>query len=66
MPKFYLHRTGKTPTAVHPFVKQMSLREDKQQPFLNPRQMIQGWQNLASSTYRKISLIISRLIRDEP
>ncbi|MBW4431229.1 MAG: hypothetical protein KME28_05710 [Pelatocladus maniniholoensis HA4357-MV3] len=66
MPKFYLHRTGKIPTAVHPFVKQTGFREDKQQPFLNLRKIIRGWQNMASSTYRKISLMISRLIRDEP
>ncbi|EHC17979.1 hypothetical protein [Fischerella thermalis] len=66
MPKYYLHQTGKIPTAVHPFVKQTSIREDKQQPFLNLRKMIRGWQNIASSTYRKISLAIARLIRNEP
>lgn len=66
MPKYYLHRTGKIPTAVHPFVKQTGFREDKQQPFLNLRKIIRGWQNIASSTCRKISLTISHLIRDEP
>jgi hypothetical protein len=73
MPKFYLHRTGKIPTAVHPFVKQTDFREEKQKPFLNPRKMIQGWQNIASSTYSKIAIAlallavgIARLIRNEP
>ncbi|MDZ8087085.1 MAG: hypothetical protein RMY16_16230 [Nostoc sp. DedQUE12b] len=66
MPKFYLHRAGKIPTAVHPFVKQTGFREDKQKPFLNPREMIRGWQNIASSTYRKINIAIARLIRDKP
>jgi hypothetical protein len=66
MPKYYLHRTGKIPTAVHPFVKQTGFREDQQQPFLNLRKIIRGWQKIASSTYGKISLMISRLIRDEP
>ncbi|BAU08394.1 MULTISPECIES: hypothetical protein [Fischerella] len=47
-------------------MQQTSIREDKQQPFLNLRKMIRGWQNIASSTYRKISLAIARLIRDEP
>lgn len=65
MPKFYLHRTGKIPTAVHPFVKQKSVSKDKQQPFLNPREMIRGWQNIVGSTYRKISLMIAGLIRNE-
>jgi hypothetical protein len=64
MPKYYLHRTGKIPTAVHPFVKQTGLREDTQKPFLNPKELIRGWQNIASSTYRKIAIAIARLIRD--
>ncbi|MUG92623.1 hypothetical protein F7734_09215 [Scytonema sp. UIC 10036] len=66
MPKFYLHRTGKIPTAVHPFVKQTGFREDRQKPFLNLRKMIRGWQNIASSTYKKITIVIAHLIRDEP
>lgn len=64
MPKFYLHRTGKIPTAVHPFVKQTSFREYQQKPFLNLRKIIQSWQNIASSTYRKIAIVIARLILD--
>ncbi|MEH1836926.1 MAG: hypothetical protein V7L29_34040 [Nostoc sp.] len=66
MPKFYLHRAGKIPTTVHPFVKQTDFKEDKQKPFLNPRKMIRGWQNIASSTYSKTTIAIARLIRDEP
>lgn len=66
MLKFYLHRAGKIPTAVHPFVKQRGFREDKQKAFLNPREMIRGWQNMARSTYRKIAIAIARLIRNKP
>ncbi|NEQ18890.1 MAG: hypothetical protein F6K28_02445 [Microcoleus sp. SIO2G3] len=61
----YLHRTWKIPTAVHPFVKQTGFREEKQKPFLNLREMIRGWQNIASSTYKKITIAIARLIRNE-
>ncbi|MFQ4141891.1 hypothetical protein [Chlorogloeopsis sp. ULAP02] len=59
IPKFYLHRTGKIPTAVHPFVKQTALPQDQQKP-----EMIQGVQNIVSSTYRKISVAIACLIRE--
>ena len=66
MLKFYLYRAGKIPAAVHPFVKQTGLREDNQKPFLNPREIIRGWQNIVNSTYRKISIVITRLIRNKP
>ncbi|MDM9383890.1 hypothetical protein QUB80_24715 [Chlorogloeopsis sp. ULAP01] len=59
MPKFYLHRAGKIPTTVHPFVKQTALLQYQQKP-----EMIRGVQNIASSTYRKISIAIAHLIQD--
>ncbi|MCX7593890.1 MAG: hypothetical protein N2235_09035 [Fischerella sp.] len=59
MPKFYLHRSGKIPAAVHPFVKQTALLQEKQKPRLAPGKMIRGVQNIAMSMSRKISIAIA-------
>ena len=45
MPKFYLHRTGKIPTAIHPFVKQTALPQGKHKPSLLQEKIIQDIQN---------------------
>ncbi|MBR8839541.1 MAG: hypothetical protein DSM106950_37450 [Stigonema ocellatum SAG 48.90 = DSM 106950] len=66
MPKFYLHRDGKIPTAVHPFVKQTALREAKQKPRLLQGKTIRVVQNIAMSMSRTISIAITRLIRFIP
>ncbi|QDL09895.1 hypothetical protein DP113_20125 [Brasilonema octagenarum UFV-E1] len=63
MPKFYLHRTGKIPTAVHPFVKQTALPEVKQKPWVLQGKIIRGVQNIAMSMSRTISIASARLIR---
>lgn len=66
MPKFYLHRTGKIPTAVHPFVKQTVLPEVKQKPWVLQGKIIRGVQNIAMSMSRTISIASDRLIRFIP
>ncbi|NMG10458.1 hypothetical protein DP117_27745 [Brasilonema sp. UFV-L1] len=63
MPQSYLHRTGKIPTAVHPFVKQTALPEAKQKPRLLQGKIIRGVQNIAMSMSRTISIASARLIR---
>ncbi|MEH2092779.1 hypothetical protein [Nostoc sp.] len=63
MPKFYLHRTGKIPTAIHPFVKQTALPQDKHKPSLLSGKIIQDVQNIAMSMYRMISITIADLGR---
>ncbi|MEH2140373.1 hypothetical protein [Nostoc sp.] len=65
MPKFYLHRTGKIPTAVHPFVKQTTLLQDKYKPRRLQGKIIRGVQNIAMSIYGRIYTAIAHLIRDE-
>ena len=59
MPKFYLHRSGKIPTAVHPFVKQTTLPEAKQKPQPPKGKTIRGVQNIAMSMSRTISTVIA-------
>ncbi|MDZ7967611.1 MAG: hypothetical protein RM368_22105 [Nostoc sp. DedSLP03] len=59
MPKFYLHRVGKIPTAVHPFVKQAAFPQDKYKPRLLPGKMIRGVQNLAMSMFKMIYIAIA-------
>ena len=63
MPKFYLHRTGKIPTAIHPFVKQTALPQGKYKPSLLQGEIIQDVQNLAFSMYRMIDIAIANLGR---
>ncbi|QLE52643.1 hypothetical protein FD724_32130 (plasmid) [Nostoc sp. C057] len=59
MPKFYLHRTGKIPTAIHPFVKQTALPQGKHKPSLLQWKIIQDVQNIAISMYRMIYIAIA-------
>ncbi|MEA5600513.1 hypothetical protein HUN01_01470 (plasmid) [Nostoc edaphicum CCNP1411] len=59
MPKFYLHRTGKIPTAIHPFVKQTALPQDKHKPSLFQGKIIPDVQNIAMSMYRMIYIAIA-------
>ncbi|MBN3923158.1 hypothetical protein [Nostoc sp. NMS4] len=59
MPKFYLHRTGKIPTAIHPFVKQTALPQGKHKPSLLQGKIIQDVQNIAISMYRMIYIAIA-------
>ena len=69
MPKFYLHRTGKIPTAIHPFVKQTALPQDKHKPSLLQGKIIQDVQNIAMSMYRMIYIAIAdfgRLVHRSP
>ena len=61
MPKFYLHRAAKIPTAVHPFVKQTTLPQDKHKPRLLSGKIIRGMQNIAMSMYGKIYTALSPL-----
>ncbi|MEH2290625.1 hypothetical protein [Nostoc sp.] len=61
MPKFYLHRTGKIPTAIHPFVKQTTLPEDKHKPNLLQGKIIQDVQNIVMSVYKKIYIALALL-----
>ncbi|MDF5717682.1 MAG: hypothetical protein PUP93_28400 [Rhizonema sp. NSF051] len=63
MPKFYLHRSGKIPTAVHPFVKQTALPKAKQKPQPPKGKTIRGVQNIAMSMSRTISIASDRLRR---
>ncbi|MDF5725692.1 MAG: hypothetical protein PUP91_35645 [Rhizonema sp. PD37] len=63
MPKFYLHRAGMIPTAVHPFVKQTTLAEAKQKLQPPKGKIIQGVQNIAMSMSKTISIAIARLKR---
>ncbi|QKQ74066.1 hypothetical protein [Nostoc sp. TCL240-02] len=63
MPKFYLHRTGKIPTAIHPFVKQTALPQGKYKPSLLQEKIIQDVQNIAMSMYRMIYIAIADLGR---
>ncbi|MEH2454745.1 hypothetical protein [Nostoc sp.] len=60
MPKFYLHRVGKIPTAVHPFVKQ-TIPQDKHKPRLLPGKIIRGMQNIAMSMYGRIYTALALL-----
>ncbi|AVH69195.1 hypothetical protein [Nostoc sp. 'Lobaria pulmonaria (5183) cyanobiont'] len=59
MPKFYLQRAGKIPTAIHPFVKQTALLQDKHKPSLLQGKIIQDVQNSAMSVYRMIYIAIA-------
>ncbi|MCC5661636.1 hypothetical protein LC608_32765 [Nostoc sp. XA010] len=59
MPKFYLHRTGKISTAIHPFVKQTALPQSKHKPSLLQGKIIQDVQNIAMSMYRMIYIAIA-------
>ncbi|MFN6518738.1 MAG: hypothetical protein RMY29_030195 [Nostoc sp. CreGUA01] len=59
MPKFYLQRTGKIPTAIHPFVKQTALPQGKYKPSLLQGKIIQDVQNIAMSMYRMIYIVIA-------
>ncbi|MDZ8261165.1 hypothetical protein [Nostoc sp. ChiQUE01b] len=59
MPKFYLHRVGKIPTSVHPFVKQTAFPQDKHKPSLLKGKIIQDVQNSAMSVYRMIYIAIA-------
>ncbi|MBX9253593.1 hypothetical protein H1Q63_06425 [Desmonostoc muscorum CCALA 125] len=59
MPKFYLHRTGKIPTAIHPFVKQTALPQGKHKPSLVQGKIIQDVQKIAISMYRMIYIAIA-------
>lgn len=61
MLKFHLHTVGKIPTAVHPFVKQTVLTQEKQKVFINSGELIRGVQNIASSMYRMVSIPLARL-----
>ncbi|MEH2024948.1 hypothetical protein [Nostoc sp.] len=63
MPKFYLHRTGQIPTAIHPFVKQTALLQDKHKPSLLQGKIIQDVQNMAMSMYRMIYIAIASVGR---
>jgi hypothetical protein len=63
MPKFYLHRTGKIPTAIHPFVKQTALPQDKHKPSLLQGKIIQDVQNIAMSIYWMIYIAIASVGR---
>ncbi|MEH2346844.1 MAG: hypothetical protein V7K55_02365 [Nostoc sp.] len=63
MPKFYLHRVGKIPTSVHPFVKQTALPQDKHKPSLLQGKIIQDVQNIAMSMYRMIYIAIASVGR---
>ncbi|MBN3884392.1 MAG: hypothetical protein V7K64_27540 [Nostoc sp.] len=63
MPKFYLHRTGKIPTAIHPFVKQTALPQDKHKLSLLQGKIIQDVQNIAMSIYRMIYIAIASVGR---
>ncbi|WP_392476127.1 hypothetical protein [Nostoc sp. C110] len=59
MSKFYLHRTGKIPTAIHPFVKQTGIPQGKYKPSLLQGKIIQDVQNIAISMYRMIYIAIA-------
>jgi hypothetical protein len=63
MPKFYLHRTGKIPTAIHPFVKQTALPQGKHNPSLQQGKIIQDVQSIAMSMYRIIYIAIASVGR---
>ncbi|PMB53801.1 hypothetical protein CEN39_02425 [Fischerella thermalis CCMEE 5201] len=63
MPKFYLHRVGKIPTSVHPFVKQTALPQGKYKPSLLQGKIIQDVQNIALSMYRMIYIAIASIGR---
>ncbi|MEH2084043.1 MAG: hypothetical protein V7K89_29955 [Nostoc sp.] len=63
MPKFYLHRVGKIPTSVHPFVKQTALLQNKHKPSLLQERIIQDVQNIAMSMYRMIYIAIASVGR---
>jgi hypothetical protein len=58
MPKFYLHRYGKIPTAIHPFVKQKTFPQGKDKPSLLQGKILQDVQNIAISIYRMIYIAI--------
>ncbi|MGJ5631902.1 hypothetical protein [Nostoc sp. CALU 1950] len=62
MPKFYIHRVEKIPTAVHPFVKQTAVLQDKHKPSLLQGRIIQDIQNIAISMYRVIYIALAPLI----
>ncbi|MHC0067064.1 hypothetical protein ACWATR_29855 [Nostoc sp. UIC 10890] len=62
MPKFYIYRVGKIATAVHPFVKQTALSQDKHKPSLLQGRIIQDVQNIAISMYRMIYIALAPLI----
>ncbi len=57
MPKFYLHRTGKIPTAIHPFIKQTALPQDKHKPSLLQGKIIPDVQKIAMSMYYLLVLL---------
>jgi hypothetical protein len=61
MPKFYLHRTGKIPTAIHPFIKQTALPQDKHKPSLLQGKIIPDVQKIAMSMYRMIYIALAPL-----
>ncbi|MEH2392843.1 MAG: hypothetical protein V7K21_14740 [Nostoc sp.] len=61
MPKFYLRRAAKIPTAVHPFVKQ-TIPQDKHKPRLLLGKIIRGMQNIAMSMYGKIYTALALLV----
>lgn len=63
MSKFYLHRTGKIPTAIHPFVKQTSIPQGKHKPSLLKGKITQDVQNIAISMYRMIYIAIASVGR---
>ncbi|MEH2467231.1 hypothetical protein [Nostoc sp.] len=60
MPKFYLHRAGKIPTAVHPFVKQ-TIPQDKHKLRLLSGKIIRDMQNIAMFMYRTILIALAPL-----
>ncbi|MBD2731138.1 hypothetical protein H6G96_33690 [Nostoc sp. FACHB-892] len=61
MSKFYLHRTGKIPTAIHPSVKQTAFLQYKHKPSLLQGKIIQDVQNIAMLMYRIIYIAIAYL-----
>ncbi|MEH2277470.1 MAG: hypothetical protein V7K40_22455 [Nostoc sp.] len=61
MPKFYLHRAAKIPTAVHPFIKQTTLPQDKHNLRLLSGKIIPGMQNIAMFMYGKIYIALAPL-----
>ena len=63
MPKFYLHRTGKIPTAIHPFVKQMALPQGKYKPSLPQGKILQDIQSIGMLMYQTIYFALASVGR---
>ncbi|MBS0018222.1 MAG: hypothetical protein KFF72_18030 [Arthrospira sp. SH-MAG29] len=55
MLKYYLCRSGKIPTSVHPFVKQEELRKVKPQPQPGEIQVIYRLRNAFLGVWRSLS-----------